>query len=79
MYFSEWVSNKLKTLVSKVLILIMLDVLLGDESLTIERRGNSLNPYYVGCTSRSNKKIIIMIEEYSLNPYYVGCTSRRDR
>ena len=38
--------------------------------------GLSLNPYYVGCTSRRAENVHPLFSIESLNPYYVGCTSR---
>ena len=77
MYFSEKVSTTRLASTNTVLILIMLDVLLGvckEIYMTLEE---GLNPYYVGCTSRSNVSTVIGTISARLNPYYVGCTSRR--
>ena len=64
---------------AKVLILILLDVGLGDrEAIECLKAANGLNPYSIGCRSWS----ILNIEHTErgnarLNPYSIGCRSWR--
>ena len=77
MYFSEWISNKLKPMALKVLILIMLDVLLGaDKEGTIDKTFKVLILIMLDVLLGVYKKGEGM-KNTRLNPYYVGCTSRR--